>query len=185
MWEGGLRVPGIIEWPKIIKPRITKYPVSTMDIFPTILEIVGIKLDENSNYLDGESIVDIFESNPETRLSKIPFRHDNRGALIDNNIKLVVHDIKNLVFELYNLSDDPTESNDISKINTDLFEEMKNEFINWNETVNIEISKIKIIDPVHWRDNEKYSPFFDQWTERKEYSRYIKRKPFSVLFEGN
>jgi len=185
MWEGGLRVPGIIEWPKIIKPRITKYPVSTMDIFPTILEIVGIKLDENSNYLDGESIVDIFESNPETRLSKIPFRHDNRGALIDNNIKLVVHDIKNLVFELYNLSDDPTESNDISKINTDLFEEMKNEFINWNETVNIEISKIKIIDPVHWRDNEKYSPFFDQWIERKEYSRYIKRKPFSVLFEGN
>ena len=76
-------------------------------------------------------------------------------------------------------------NNDISKINTDLFEEMKNEFINWNETVNIEISKIKIIDPVHWRDNEKYSPFFDQWTERKEYSRYIKRKPFSVLFEGN
>ena len=104
MWEGGLRVPGIIEWPKIIKPRITKYPVSTMDIFPTILEIVGIKLDENSNYLDGESVVDIFESNPETRLSKIPFRHDNRGALIDNNIKLVVHDIKNLVFELYDLS---------------------------------------------------------------------------------
>ena len=152
-----------------------------MDIFPTILEIVGIKLDENPNYLDGESIVDIFESNPETRLSKIPFRFDNRGALIDNNIKLVVHDIKNLHFELYNLSDDPTESNDISKINTDLFEKMKNEFINWNETVNIEISKMKIIDPVHWRYNKKYSPFFDQWINRKEYSGYIKRKPFSVL----
>jgi hypothetical protein len=58
---------------------------------------------------------------------------------------------------------------------------MKNEFINWNETVNIEISKMKIIDPVHWRYNKKYSPFFDQWIERKEYSGYIKRKPFSVL----
>ena len=156
-----------------------------MDIFPTILEIVGIKLDENSNYLDGESVVDIFESNPETGLSKIPFRHDNRGALIDNNIKLVVHDIKNLVFELYDLSEDATESNDISKINTDLFQAMKNEFIDWNETVNIDISKMKIIDPVHWRDNKKYSPFFDQWIQRKEYSGYIKRKPFSVLFEGN
>ena len=57
MWEGGLRVPGIIEWPKIIKPRVTKYPVSTLDIYPTILEIVGIKNDNSSNYLDGESIV--------------------------------------------------------------------------------------------------------------------------------
>jgi len=184
MWEGGLRVPGIIEWPKIIKPRITKYPVSTMDIFPTILEIVGLKNYEASNHLDGESIVDIFESNEEIRLSKIPFRFDNRGALIDNNIKLVVNDIKNLDFELYNLLDDPTESNNISKINADLFETMKDEFINWNETVNIDIKKKKIIDPIHWRDDEKYFPFLEEWAKRREYSGYIKRKPFSVLFDS-
>ena len=100
MWEGGLRVPAIIEWPKMIKPRVTKYPASTMDIFPTILEIVGLNENSKLSYFDGESIVDIFDSKTETRLSKIPFRFDNRGALIDNNIKLVVHDIKNLDFEL-------------------------------------------------------------------------------------
>ena len=71
MWEGGLRVPGIIEWPKIIKPRVTNYPVSTMDIYPTILDIVGIKNDHSSNYLDGESIIEIFDSNMQKRISKL------------------------------------------------------------------------------------------------------------------
>ena len=36
MWEGGLRVPAIIEWPETIDPGISKYPASTMDIYPTI-----------------------------------------------------------------------------------------------------------------------------------------------------
>ena len=177
MWEGGLRVPSIIEWPKIISPKISEYPVSTMDIFPTILEIVGLANDDFSNTLDGESIVNIFNSNHETRLSKIPFRFDNRGALIDNNIKLIVRDIDDLDFELYNLSDDPTESNDISKIDTDSFEMMKNEFINWNESVKFDIKKNKVIEPFHWRDNKKYIPYFDKWSKRPEYSRYIKREP--------
>jgi arylsulfatase A-like enzyme len=185
MWEGGLRVPAIIEWPKMIKPRVTKYPASTMDIFPTILEIVGLNGNSKLSYFDGESIVDIFDSKRETRLSKIPFRFDNRGALIDNNIKLVVHDIKNLDFELYNLSNDPTESNDISLTEIDLLQKMKNEYIFWNKTVDLDVKKMKIIDPVQWRDADKYFPFFEEWIKRKEYSRYIKRQPYSVLFDNN
>ena len=185
MWEGGLRVPAIIEWPKMIKPRVTKYPASTMDIFPTILEIVGLNENSKLSYFDGESIVDIFDSKRETRLSKIPFRFDNRGALIDNNIKLVVHDIKNLDFELYNLSNDPTESNDISLTEIDLLQKMKNEYIFWNKTVDLDVKKMKIIDPVQWRDADKYFPFFEEWIKRKEYSRYIKRQPYSVLFDNN
>ena len=42
VWEGGLRVPGIIEWPAVIKPRVTAHPASTMDIFPTIADILGL-----------------------------------------------------------------------------------------------------------------------------------------------
>ena len=62
IWEGGLRVPGIIEWPSVIKPKVTKYPVSTMDIFPTIADIVG--LDENDFIfpVDGISIRPVFEN---------------------------------------------------------------------------------------------------------------------------
>ena len=36
VWEGGLRVPCVIEWPAAIQPRVSGHPASTMDIFPTI-----------------------------------------------------------------------------------------------------------------------------------------------------
>ena len=42
--EGGIRVPGIIEWPDVIKKhRITNVPANTVDIYPTVLELAGIK----------------------------------------------------------------------------------------------------------------------------------------------
>ena len=176
MWEGGLRVPGIIEWPKIIKPRVTKYPVSTMDIYPTILEIVGIKNDHFSNYLDGESIVEIFNSDKQKRTSKIPFRFDNRGAYIYNDIKLVVHDIKNLDIELYDLSNDPNESVDISQTRANLFKVMKEEYLNWNQGVLEEIERNKVIEPIHWRDTELYDKYIEDWLNRPEYNGYIQRE---------
>ena len=42
-WEGGQRVPGIIKWPGKIKAgTLTREIASTMDLFPTVLAIVGI-----------------------------------------------------------------------------------------------------------------------------------------------
>ena len=175
MWEGGLRVPAIIEWPETIAPGITKYPASTMDIFPTILEIVGLYPKNKYSNLDGKSITNLFEANKHKRTLKIPFRFDNRGALIDNNIKLIAHDIEKLEFELYDLSNDPTESIDISKSNSQVFELMKNEFMIWNNSVDMEVNAMKFNHPQHWVIIEKYIKYFDQWIDRPEYSRWISR----------
>ena len=62
---------------------------------------------------------------------------------------------------------------------------MKDEYIFWNKTVDSDIKKKKIVDPVQWRDSDKYFPFLDKWINRKEYSRYIKREPYSLLFFNN
>ena len=46
VYEGGLRVPAVIEWPAVIKkPRITKILANTSDIFPTLLELTRVSLD--------------------------------------------------------------------------------------------------------------------------------------------
>jgi arylsulfatase A-like enzyme len=31
LWEGGIRVPAIIEWPKGVKPRVTMHPARILD----------------------------------------------------------------------------------------------------------------------------------------------------------
>ena len=44
LWEGGVRVPGLIEWPAHIKrPFATDVPVCTSDIYPTIVDMLDIK----------------------------------------------------------------------------------------------------------------------------------------------
>lgn len=61
VYEGGLRVPAILEWPaKISAPATTKFPASTSDIFPTLLEIVGLTPDQGRP-LDGISLLPLIE----------------------------------------------------------------------------------------------------------------------------
>ena len=55
IYEGGLRVPAIMMWPDKIKQGVTKFPAFTSDIFPTVLDIVGVK-PADSKVLDGISL---------------------------------------------------------------------------------------------------------------------------------
>jgi len=57
VYEGGLLVPAILEWPAVIKqPAITDARCSTCDIYPTLLEITGVKVKQQAP-LDGVSLV--------------------------------------------------------------------------------------------------------------------------------
>jgi arylsulfatase A-like enzyme len=61
IYEGGLRVPGILEWPaRIAKPRTTSVPCNTSDIYPTLLEIVGVRVARQLP-LDGTSLVPLID----------------------------------------------------------------------------------------------------------------------------
>jgi arylsulfatase A-like enzyme len=67
IYEGGLRVPAMLEWPARIKePRITTFPASTSDIFPTLLNIVGIRLETNRP-IDGISLVPLIDKQIDRR----------------------------------------------------------------------------------------------------------------------
>ena len=50
MWEGGIRVPGVIEWPARIKrPVVTDVPAGVIDIYPTIVDILQAKVPNQVN----------------------------------------------------------------------------------------------------------------------------------------
>ncbi len=55
--EGGIRVPAIIEWPAVVKKhRKIDLVCNTTDIYPTLLELTGVKVDHQP-VLDGRSIL--------------------------------------------------------------------------------------------------------------------------------
>ena len=183
LWEGGVRVPAIIEWPSIIKQNITSFPASTMDIFPTIAEIVGLPESDIQQPIDGISLLPTFNSDIDKRESPIPFRFNDKGALIDNNYKLFVTSRQELKFELYDLQNDPKESNNISSSYPDKFQELITKYINWNESVDMSAEgkdyKEGYLFPQpkrhFWMKDDRYMPFMDKLIKRPEYEKRIKK----------
>ncbi len=126
MYEGAIRVPTCAVWPGRIKPGLRADRVAlTMDLFPTICEVAGVKI---GHEIDGRSIL------PTLRLAPAPVAgvaSDERTlfwvrreggtfggrafyAARRSDFKL----LQNSPFEppqLYNLTDDPKEEHPIDK----------------------------------------------------------------------
>ena len=74
IYEGGLRVPAIIEWPeRITAHRVTDVPCCTTDIYLTLLQIAGISNVEGQTPVDGISLVDLIDGKMTSRHKPIGF----------------------------------------------------------------------------------------------------------------
>ncbi len=74
IYEGGLRVPGIIEWPAAKLRGRTSIPTWTCDIYPTVLAMAGIAV-EPEHPLDGIDITDIVIGKATMRSKPMGFWH--------------------------------------------------------------------------------------------------------------
>ncbi|MDP3073047.1 MAG: sulfatase-like hydrolase/transferase [Opitutaceae bacterium] len=184
VFEGGLRVPGIIEWPAVIKtPRRTHYPASTMDIFPTVADIVGLPPSSMLQPIDGASLQPLLARELAARSKPIPFRFHNRAVLMDNRYKLIAEDLPRGKFALYDLEADPKEMRDLTAEMPVVFERMRNELLAWNATVNASVAgkdypegKVVPADPesIFWTESAEYQPYLPEWSQRWEYASAIK-----------
>nr|XP_009859848.1 arylsulfatase-like [Ciona intestinalis] len=72
-WDGGIKVPAVAWWPGTIQPGVKTQVVSTMDIFPTFLQLAGNE--GNNGNLDGMSISDLLLSNHDNEVHEILFHY--------------------------------------------------------------------------------------------------------------
>ena len=74
LWEGGLRVPAIVEWPaRIPRPFVSETPCSTLDIYPTILAATGAVAQKQIQPLDGVNLLPVFDRQTDARTKALPF----------------------------------------------------------------------------------------------------------------
>ncbi|MCK4999333.1 MAG: sulfatase-like hydrolase/transferase, partial [Anaerohalosphaera sp.] len=75
LYEGGVRVPGMLEWPdKIKKAHVIKdFPCSTSDYFPTTMEVLGFKMKGQPETIDGISLLPLIEGKMKQRATPIGF----------------------------------------------------------------------------------------------------------------
>ncbi|XP_072049907.1 arylsulfatase-like [Amphiura filiformis] len=88
-WEGGIRVPAIFRWPGKIRPASTSDVVAShMDIFPTLMKIVGGSVPDD-RIMDGKDISSVlFKQSPEPQPEPAD-TPQNRNPL-DNEPRLLV-----------------------------------------------------------------------------------------------
>ncbi len=80
IYEGGLRVPALLEWPnRFPKPRLVPVPCSTVDIFPTLVAAAGLKSRQQVP-LDGINILPLLDDPSPSRPRPLGFwQHPTRG----------------------------------------------------------------------------------------------------------
>jgi arylsulfatase A-like enzyme len=132
LYEGGVRVPGLLVWPeKITKPHAARMPCSTSDYFPTVLDVLGYELPEaQSRPYDGVSLLPLIEGNMSERPRPIGFESENQVSLTDNRYKIYSND-KGRTFELYDLQNDPGETKNIAKEEPEILGNMKKTLDTW------------------------------------------------------
>ena len=73
LYEGGLRVPALLEWPAGgVGPRVTNVPCTTSDMLPTLAEIAGVR-SKPGVPLDGISLVPLLDGKMAARPQPIGF----------------------------------------------------------------------------------------------------------------
>jgi len=86
MYEGGIRVPGVMEWPaRIPKPCVTQINSVTTDTLPTLCDLAGLPLPNRP--LDGISLVPVINGTMQTRPSPIFFWSFESGKAFGKDAK--------------------------------------------------------------------------------------------------
>jgi len=137
-YEGGLRVPLLIDWPNSSGDKVCDEPVLLTDLFPTLLSL----LSESSVSIEGDgmSLIPLLQ-NPAGHLSReklcFHYPHYYHAPPSTPVSAIRMGDWKLLEFyedeslELYNLKDDPIEEQNIAAENPDEVQRLRSNLRKW------------------------------------------------------
>lgn len=185
MYEGGLRVPAVIEWPAgIPTSRITHFPAGAVDMFPTLAEVAGLKKNTMLKPQDGQSLVKLFSKEIGPRKKPLPFRSRGRLAVVDNDYKMIAQpDGNKTQYELYNLKNDEAEQTNLVEKEFKIAKRLRRKVNALNTSVEASVEghdyperKVTEQPPrIFWWESEAYRPYFSEWIKRPEYESRLKR----------
>lgn len=129
LYEGGIRVPLIVSWKNTIQAdTITSHVSAFWDFLPTVTDLLNIS---NPERIDGISYLPtLLGTTKQEKHDYLYWEFHGKGgkqAVLQDNWKLVYTKVNspNPKIELFNLTTDPTESNDLSQQEVEILEKMK------------------------------------------------------------
>jgi len=152
LYEGGIRVPGIVEWPARLEAgTTTDVPAVTTDIYPTVLGWAGVEL-PSDKVLDAKDLDGAMLGKETLRDSPIGFESQYQLAWTDDRYKLVFvpqdldaqsrqaarhsqNPASDFEFELYDIVSDFGETTNIAAERPEIVSDMSRQLASWRASV--------------------------------------------------
>ena len=163
--EGGIRVPLIVKYPKMIKGGTTcSEPTISYDFYPTFVAAAKGTLPENQT-IDGLNMLPLLQ-NPKAKLNRkaihwhYPHYHHDRpaGAIRERDWKLIEYLDGTGDIELYHISQDLSESNNLADERKGKVADLKKKLSDWRSEV---LARIPVPNPSY---NPERAP---EWWNRR------------------
>ena len=130
MFEGGIRVPCLIRWPRRIKPgTVSDAFLTSLEIFPTVLAAAGIAAPEGV-VLDGFDMTPVLTKNTESSRQEMFWQRRGDKAARVGHWKWVASRKGNGLFDL---SADIGEKRDLSKERPGMLRQVRARFAEWQK----------------------------------------------------
>jgi len=145
--EGGILTPFIVHWPPVIKEKGQKshQPAHIIDIMATFCDIADVKYPETYNGHQiqssvGKSLMPVFYGQIREEHEQLCWEHIGSVGIRKGNWKLVAS--RNQPWELYDLSVDRTELNNLIDVYPQVARELHQDWISWAEQCGVKVSDI-------------------------------------------
>ncbi len=148
VYEGGLRVPALINWPGTVAKKRSDEPIQGLDYFPTFLDLAGIS--DYEGKLDGNSLVPLLHGQPIEE--RALFWHiastykDPPCSMIRKGDWKLIQFLKSGEIELYNLQEDLKESQNRAAQNPDVAKALLNELVAWRKENRVPLPPSSTLD---------------------------------------
>jgi arylsulfatase A-like enzyme len=156
LYEGGIRVPLIVTWPKGVKAGgINRTPVYSADLFATVVELAGLK---NATGVDGVSLLPLLTGRakqggrkglkrealywhyPHYSNQSVNGGHlDQPGAAMRQGDYKLIEFFQDSRVELYDLKTDLGERNDLARARPGIAAQMRRRLAAWRKAVDAQM----------------------------------------------
>jgi arylsulfatase A-like enzyme len=147
LWEGGVRVPGILKWPGTLPAgKVSSQVAITMDLTRTILGAAGASIADAR--LEGIDLMPLLKSSTTPQERTLYWRAVYAGrqqrSVRSGNWKVLLDGSQQLLFDL---ARDPGERNDLAAQQPEIVKRLKAQIEAWEKDVDGEAAALKKAPP--------------------------------------